>query len=64
MSEGAGPPAREPLVHDLRTPLAVVGGFAELLQRGGDTLTAEQREDYLARIVAGTRQMAEILDRV
>ena len=52
------------LVHDLRTPLAVVGGFAELLESKGERLTREQRADYLERIVSGTRQMGEILDRV
>ena len=38
------------LVHDLRTPLAIVAGFAELLERRADTLTEERRADYIARI--------------
>jgi signal transduction histidine kinase len=49
------------LVHDLRTPLAVVSGFAELLERRGDALSAEQRAEYLARIVQGAREMDAIL---
>lgn len=62
----AHPDAVDPvrtLVHDLRTPLAVVGGFAELLERNGHKLTEEQRADYLARILAGAKQMGEVLDR-
>jgi signal transduction histidine kinase len=49
------------LVHDLRTPLAVVSGFAELLERRGDALSTEQRAEYLARIVQGAREMDAIL---
>jgi signal transduction histidine kinase len=49
------------LAHDLRTPLAVVSGFAELLERRGDALSPEQRAEYLARIVQGAREMDAIL---
>jgi signal transduction histidine kinase len=51
------------LVHELRTPLAVVSGFAELLERRGETLTPEQHAEYLARIIEGVREMDQILDR-
>ena len=50
------------LVHDLRTPLAVVGGFSELLQRKGDALTPEQRKEYADRIADGVAAMNELLD--
>ena len=50
------------LVHDLRTPLAIVAGFAELLERRGDQLSADQRVEYVVRIRDGCRQMAEMLD--
>lgn len=72
MSPSAGRPdaladgaAGDPLacvLHDLRTPLAIVSGFAELLERRAGQLTAEQRAEYVARIRDGCRQMARVLD--
>jgi signal transduction histidine kinase len=50
------------LVHDLRTPLTIVQGFAELLERGISTLEEERRAEYLGRIAAAGREMKEILD--
>jgi K+-sensing histidine kinase KdpD len=51
------------LVHDVRTPLAVVRGFADLLERRGDSLSAEQRAQYLARIREAAAEIDEILDK-
>ncbi len=50
------------LVHDLRTPLAVVVGFAELLERKAETISDEQRAQYVARIAEAGARMNEILD--
>lgn len=50
------------LVHDLRTPLTIVQGFAELLDRGGASLDAERHAEYLGRILQAGREMKEILD--
>jgi signal transduction histidine kinase len=50
------------LVHDLRTPLTVIAGFAELLERQRDRLTDEQRDEYIARIAASARELSSILD--
>jgi signal transduction histidine kinase len=50
------------LVHDLRTPLTVISGFCELLDRQGDKLTAEQKVEYLQRVSAAAAEMREILD--
>jgi signal transduction histidine kinase len=50
------------LVHDLRTPLTIVQGFADLLARRGTALTDDQREEYVARIAAAASEMKSILD--
>ena len=52
------------LVHDLRTPLAIVSGFAELLERRGEQLTPEQQAEYLTRIRESAARMGELLDDV
>jgi len=49
------------LVHDLRTPLAVVLGFAELLARDPDALDARRRE-FVERIAEGAEELRAILD--
>ncbi len=54
-------PRLERLVHDLRTPLAIVSGFSDLLVRRTD-LSEEQREEFLQRIAAGARELVAILD--
>ena len=50
------------LVHDLRTPLTIVQGFAELLERDDPGVTDERRAEYLERIAHAAREMKEILD--
>lgn len=51
------------LVHDLRTPLTVISGFCELLERQGDKLTDEQKTEYLQRVSAASAEMRDILDQ-
>jgi signal transduction histidine kinase len=46
--------------HDLRTPLATVSGFAHTLGRLEDL--GPQGERYVEMILAGSEQMAELLD--
>ena len=50
------------LVHDLRTPLTVVAGFAELLEARGEKLSAEDRQEFTTRIAEGARELRAILD--
>ena len=48
------------LVHDLRSPLAVVDGFAGLLCR--EDLAPEKRADYARRIADAAAEMRALLD--
>jgi K+-sensing histidine kinase KdpD len=50
------------LVHDLRTPLTVITGFCELLERQSDKLSEEQRKEYLHRVALAAAELREILD--
>jgi signal transduction histidine kinase len=50
------------VAHKLRTPIAVVQGFADLLQRDDGRLTEDQRRDYADRIIGAAGEMREILD--
>jgi signal transduction histidine kinase len=49
------------LRHDLRTPLTIVAGFAELL--GGERpLTDRERRDFAGRIAGAAADMRRMLD--
>ena len=48
-------------VHDLRTPLATVSGFARTLQR---TPLGDPAEKYVQMMVAASNQLAELLEEV
>lgn len=48
--------------HDLRTPLSAINGFAQLLGRQVPGDAGERVRHYAARIDAGVRQMAELID--
>ncbi len=50
------------LVHDLRTPLTIVLGFADLLKRRDAELDPEQRAEMIGRIDAAARDLKRILD--
>jgi two-component system, OmpR family, phosphate regulon sensor histidine kinase PhoR len=46
--------------HELKTPLTVIGGFAETL--GDDTVDAEVRRQFASAILSNTRRMQRIVD--
>ena len=46
--------------HELKTPLTVVGGFAETL--GDDALEPEMRRQFASAILSNTRRMQRIVD--
>ncbi len=52
------------LAHDLRTPLTVVEGFARMLERGEGKLSAEDRAEFLGRILEAAGQMGDIIDGI
>lgn len=62
MAEGDAEERLTRLVHDLRTPLTIVSGFAEMLVRRGDELAPEQRAEFLGRIDAAAAEMRRMLD--
>ena len=49
------------LVHDLRTPLTIAAGFADIVA-GDLQLPEDKRTEYLRRISAATADMRAILD--
>jgi signal transduction histidine kinase len=54
---------RRKLRHDLRTPLTIVGGFAEVLAADRQISDADRRENA-ARIQAATTEIRELLDEL
>jgi signal transduction histidine kinase len=48
-------------VHDLRTPLATVSGFARTLQR---TTLGDPQDKYVQMMVAASNQLAELLEDI
>jgi signal transduction histidine kinase len=51
------------LAHALRTPIAIIQGFAELLLRDEGELTDEQRRDYAERIRSAAADLRNELDQ-
>ncbi|HEY7061588.1 MAG TPA: response regulator [Chloroflexota bacterium] len=50
--------------HELRTPLSLVLGYAELLRARGDALTPERLDNFLDEIAAGSTRLARLLEDV
>jgi two-component system phosphate regulon sensor histidine kinase PhoR len=55
--------ARRRLRHDLRTPLTIVTGFAEVLA-ADRPISEEDRRDYAARIQDAAAEIRALMDRV
>ena len=59
--EAADPDRRRRLRHDLRTPLTIVSGFAEVLAAERPISDADRRE-YATRIHAAAIEIGELVD--
>ena len=62
MSDGAESERRRRLRHDLRTPLTIVSGFAEVLAADRQISDAERRE-YAERIKTAADEIRALIDR-
>lgn len=61
MSEGGDDESRRRLRHDLRTPLTIVTGFAEVLA-SDKPISDEHRREYAQRIQAAAEELRTMLD--
>ena len=52
------------VVHDIRTPNAVVGAFLEILRKDWGTLDDERIDDLLARALANTDHVSRLVDDI
>jgi two-component system, OmpR family, sensor histidine kinase KdpD len=52
------------LSHDLRSPLTGIATAAEVLEGGGDSLTAAERAELVASIRTGTRRLARLVSNL
>jgi len=55
------PEALRKLGHDLRSPLVVIAGFAQLLS-GDRNFTDDERRDYAERILRASRELERMMD--
>ena len=61
MSEPDAAASSRKLRHDLRTPLTIVAGFAEILA-ADRPLSDEDRRDYAQRIVVAAEEIRVLID--
>ena len=54
---------RRRLRHDLRSPLTIVAGFAEVLA-GDKPIADESRRDYAERILTAAKELRRMLDEL
>jgi signal transduction histidine kinase len=57
-----GAEARRRLRHDLRTPLTIVAGFAEVLA-ADRPMSDDDRRDFAGRIVNAAGEIRDLIDR-
>ncbi|TMC51130.1 MAG: PAS domain S-box protein [Chloroflexi bacterium] len=52
------------VAHDLRSPLSVIAGYADLLLGSADRLSEERKQECLERIFRGTLMLSALVDDV
>ena len=52
------------VVHDIRTPNAVIGAFLEILRKDWDTLDGERIDELLGRAIANTTHVTRLVDDI
>jgi len=52
------------LSHDLRTPLATMQGYIEILALKGDELSRSEQEDYLYTVQRNVSQLKRLIDQI
>jgi signal transduction histidine kinase len=52
------------VAHDLRSPMSVISGFADTLRLHGETLTKDQRDQYLSMISDTVQTLAVLVEDV
>ena len=50
--------------HDLRTPLAIIQGYIETLQMKDDSLSEDERSDYLTKINSSGDRLAKLISQL
>lgn len=50
------------IAHELRNPLSIIAGIAQLLQKGGKTLTADKRQAMLERIQLAVERITQMIN--
>ena len=52
------------VVHDIRTPNAVIGAFLEILRKDWDTLDRDRIDELLGRAIANTTNVTRLVDDI
>ena len=52
------------LSHDLRTPLAAMQGYIETIAIKGETLTQQEREQYINTVLRNGKQLKMLIDQI
>ena len=52
------------LSHDLRTPLAAIQGYVEILSLKNNTLTTDERAQHTATISRNANQLKRLIDQI